>query len=217
MKKEPAPSYNPGPVITISREMGCPAKPIAESLAGLLNKGRKREPLWKCVSNELLEESAQKLKVDPKYIKHIFTYDDRNMLDEILAATKKEFRYKSDRAIKKTIGQVIQTLGEKGHYIIIGRGGVAHAKHISNSLHIRLVAPFDWRVRKLMKYRGITEKEARDKVIKGDQNREQFLKYYLGDACLSSYFDLIFNSASFSIKDIARMIFEAYQIKPPLD
>ncbi len=209
IKKE-AVSSDPGPVITISREMGCPAKPIANKLMNLLNEGMKKDPIWRCLSNELLEESAQKLKVHPRYIKHIFTYDDRNMLDEILVATKKEFRYKSDRAIKNTIGQVIRAIGEKGHYIIVGRGGVAHTRHISRSLHIRLIAPLKWRVHKLMEHKVISEKNAIAKVVKGDKNRNQFLSYYLGDTYFSEFFDITLNCASFSINDCTKLIHEAF-------
>ena len=201
----------PGPVITISREMGCPAKSVAEKVKFSLNHDLPGSGIWRCLSNEILEESARRLRVDPKYIKHIFTYNDRNTLDEILAATKKEHRYKSDRAIKNTIGQVIKSLGEQGNYIIIGRAGVAHTRHIKRSLHVRLIAPFDWRVSKIMEYKGINRQAAADKITTGDVNRKQFLNYYLGDSKLEDNFDLILNCSSYSIEGIAEIIVEAYK------
>lgn len=209
LRKDPV-ITDPGPVITISREAGCPAKLVAGELQALLNDERKGQPIWRCLSNELLEESARKLKVEAKDIKHIFTYNDRNMLDEILAATKKDHSYKSDRAIKNTIGSVIRSVGEKGHYIIIGRGGVAHTRHISKSLHVRLIAPVKWRIRQLMEHKQLTEKDAALKVEQLDKNRKQFLSYYLGDTCLTDYFDLTINSASFSVSDCADLIFRCF-------
>jgi cytidylate kinase len=211
LKKEEGRS-EPGPVITISREVGCPARPVAEKLKDLLNDRKQAKTEWRCLSNEILEESARKLKVNPKYIKHIFTYNERSMLDEIMAAAKKEHRYKSDRAIKNTIGHVIRSLGEQGNFIIIGRAGVAHTRHITHSLHVRLIAPFDWRVRKIMEHKGISMKAAIDKITKGDTNRKQFLSYYLGDSKLDDNFDLLLNCNSFNINELAAIINETFNM-----
>lgn len=203
----------PGPVITISREVGCPAKLIAENLISDLKKEYSALPKWKLISSEILEESARELQVDPKYIKHIFTYNDRNILNEIIAATSKGHRYKSDRAIKNTIGYVIRSIGEKGHYIIVGRGGVVHTKHISKSLHIRLVAPIEWRIRKVVEYKKISYEKASVKVGNGDQNRNQFLSYYIGERCLSDQFDITLNCSTFSISECLGLIKKAYEAK----
>lgn len=217
LQKE-AKKIEPGPAITISREMGCPAKPVSERLKMMLNEGRNQGPFWKCLSNELLEEAAGQLKVDPRYIRHVFTYNDRNTLDEIIAATKKEHRYKSDRAIKNSVGRVIKALGEEGHYIIIGRGGVAHTRHIQKSLHIKLIAPIEWRIQKIMEFKNISWEEASVKVQKGDYNRQQFLRFYLGDSDLSDHFDLTLNCSSFKVEELAVLINEAFKkvvMSPP--
>lgn len=203
----------PGPVITISREVGCPAKLIAENLISVFKKEYPTLPKWQHLSNEILEKSARMLKVDPKHIKHIFTYNDRNMLNEILAATSKEHRYKSDRAIKNIIRDVIRSIGEKGHYIIIGRGGVIHTKHIHKSLHIRLVAPLEWRIEKVIEHKKISHEKASIKVRDGDQNRNQFLSYYLGGRCLSDQFDITLNCSTFSLTECVRLIKNAYEAK----
>ena len=129
-----------------------------------------------------------------------------------MAATKKEHRYKSDRAIKNTVGHVIRSLGEQGHYIIIGRAGVAHTRHISKSLHVRLIAPFDWRVEKVMEHKGITMKAAIEKINNGDSNRKQFLRYYLGDSSLDDNFDLLLNCSSFNINELAAIINDAFRM-----
>lgn len=203
----------PGPVITISREVGCPAKLIAKNLISVLKKEYPGLTKWQYLSNEILEKSALTLKVDPKHIKHIFTYNNRNMLNEILAATSKEHRYKSDRAIKNTVGEVIRSIGEQGYYIIIGRGGVIHTKHINKSLHIRLVAPIEWRIKKLIKHKKISHEKASIKVRDGDQNRNQFLSYYLGESRLSDQFDITLNCSTFSISECVSLIKKAYDTK----
>jgi hypothetical protein len=118
-----------GPVITISREYGCPSKVLAEILVEKLKQADQESQShpyrWKWISRELLEESAHELKIDPKHINHVFDYQERSIIDDILAATRKD-SYKSDHAIKKTIAKVIRSMGERGHVVIVGRAGVVH-------------------------------------------------------------------------------------------
>jgi hypothetical protein len=43
---------------------------------------------------------------------------------------------------------------KEGFIILVGRGGVSIAHEIQDALHIRLVAPFYWRVDNVMKKKG---------------------------------------------------------------
>ena len=58
----------PGPVITLSREYGCPSKIIAARLAETLSSKTRvkgKEVKWKFVTKEIMAESARELQVDP--------------------------------------------------------------------------------------------------------------------------------------------------------
>ena len=75
----------PGPVITISREVGCSGLEMATVLAEKLNKtgtGSK----WRVLSKEIFQQSAQELNLDPQKVARIFKQTDRNAFDEILNA-----------------------------------------------------------------------------------------------------------------------------------
>lgn len=66
---EPGPS---GPVITISRQLGCSGNDIAKKLIERINadeKGRKRR--WKHLNKEVIEASAKKLNLHPTRVKSI--------------------------------------------------------------------------------------------------------------------------------------------------
>ncbi len=70
-KDDPAKNIYPGPVITISRELGCPAKTLACSLAKKLDQEKtkkSKEQPWRWISKEILDESAKQLNVDRKAI-----------------------------------------------------------------------------------------------------------------------------------------------------
>jgi len=199
-----------GPVITISREYGCPSKILADILADKLSKfdmGPPDKPKqWKWISRELMEEAARDLKVDPRHINHIFDYHERSIVDDILAATKKDGSYKSDHAIKKSIGKVIRNFAERGNVIIVGRAGVALTRDIKCSLHIRLMAPIDWRITRIMQTQGLTKEKALELITSKDANRKRFLEYYLGQKFQIQLFDIVYNCQFLPLEEIADSI-----------
>lgn len=207
----------PGPVITISREYGCPSKVLAGIVADKLNQldhGSREEPhTWRWIGRELLEEAAKDLKVDPKHINHIFDYHERSLIDDILAATRKDGTYKSDHLIKKSISKVIRTLGERGHIIVVGRAAVVINRDIPKSLHIRLMAPIEWRVDRIMETQGLTREQAIETMNAKDANRKRFLEYYLGHKFKIQIWDAIYNCGYLSLEEIADSVVNLARLK----
>lgn len=154
---------DPGPVITISREYGCPAKMIAEQLADVLTRkmaARGRNVKWRWISKEILTESARQLNLEPDNIKYVFNYEQRSVIDDILQSHSQKY-YKSDRKIRNTIANVIRNIACDGHAIIVGRGGVAITKDIVRSLHINLEAPMEWRALRISEKNGVSFEDAK--------------------------------------------------------
>jgi cytidylate kinase len=205
--KNESDNREPGPVITISREYGCPAKILAEILVDklrVLDPETQSHPCrWRWISRELLEEAAADLKVDPKHINHIFDYQERSIIDDILAATKRDGSYKSDHAIKKSVGKVVSSMGMRGHVVIVGRAGVALTRDIKKSLHIRLMAPLEWRIKSIMEMQTVTKEKSLEMITAKDSNRKRFLEYYLGQKFQLQIFDIVYNCESMSLGDIA--------------
>jgi len=217
IKNEPE-NKEPGPVITISREYGCPSKILAGILVEklrLLDQETTSHPYrWKWIGRELLEESAKDLKVDPKDINHIFDYQERSIIDDILASTRKDGSYKSDHAIKKSVGKVIRTMGERGHIVIVGRAGVVLTRDIRKSLHIRLMAPLEWRIKRIMQTENLSKDKALERITSKDTNRKRFLEYYLGQKFQLQIFDVVYNCEYLTLEEIADSIaFSAGQRK----
>lgn len=208
--KDESPGKEPGPVITISRECGCPSKILAEILVEKLRVLDPETPShrcqWKWIGRELLEESAKDLKVDPQHINHIFGYQERSIIDDILASTKKDGSYKSDHAIKKSIGKVIHTISDRGHVIIVGRAGVAINREIKKSLHVRLMAPLEWRIKRTMQTQNVTKDKALEMITIKDSNRKRFLEYYLGQKFQMQIFDIVYNCEYLTLEEIADSI-----------
>lgn len=198
--REKEKEQEPGPVVTISRQYGCPSKPVAEALTRSINnyvgaKGKRKS--WSWISKELLKETANELQMHPSKIEHVFNYEERNLFDEILAAQSSKY-YASDRKIRKTIGQVIHSIAHEGNVVIVGRAGAVITREIQQSLHIRLIAPLKWRVNRIMGRFNLTEEEALKRVEDIDRKRKQFMKYFYGKEYDDSLFDMVFNSSTLS-------------------
>ncbi len=212
-KEDPAKNIFPGPVITISRELGCPAKLLACQLAERLNKVKSKKAKdqpWRWISKEILDESAKHLNVDCDQIEHVFDYKNRGVLEDILFAQSKDF-YKSDLKIRTTIAKVIRNFANQGNAIIVGRGGVAITRDIPLSLHIMLEAPLEWRAVRTATKREITIDKARTYAQSIDKKRMQFRDYYQGKGNDYTRFDLKINCMTFSLEEIVEVIIGAVE------
>jgi len=204
-----------GPVITISREYGCPSKIIASRLSEDLTRKmfvKGKDIKWKYVTKEILSESARALEVDPEKIKYVFNYEQKSLIDGIISAQFNKY-YKSERKIRNTIAKVIRNMAHEGHVIIVGRGGVAITHDMPRSLHIMLEAPLEWRTVRIAENYKITQEEARKTAIEVDKKRKEFREYFQGKDTDYTRFDLTFNCMSFTIEEIVHVILKAAEIK----
>ena len=215
LREREARKKEPGPVITISREFGCPSKLLAELLVKEL---KNRDPSrnahkWHWVSKEILKDAAAKLGLTPKEIKYVFEYKERSVFDEILVAQSRRY-YHSDKKIRKTIGEVIRALGWEGYVVIVGRAGAALTREIPKSLHIRLMAPMQWRLDKIAETKKISIDEAGKLIQQMDERRRKFMNYYLSSGQdLAHIFDLILNCSTLSLHEMAEIICHMGKIK----
>ena len=214
-KEDPAKNIFPGPVVTLSRELGCPAKSIASELAEELNKiksKKAKEHPWRWISKEILSESAKELEVDSDQIEHVFRYKNRNVFEDILLAQSKDY-YKSDLKIRTTIARVIRDFGNNGNAIIVGRGGVAITRDIPRSLHVMLEAPLEWRAIRTASKHAMTLDQARSYAQSIDKKRAQFRDYFQGKGNDYTRFDLKFNCMTMESPVIIKIIIAALQAR----
>ena len=195
----------PGPVITISREFGCPSKPISRKLVHTINRITGKDN-WDWISKEIMEKSAKELNVKPEEIKYVFEYEEKGIFDEILAAQSKKY-HRSDRKIRKSIANVIRAIAYDGNVVIIGRGGVAIARDCPNAFHVKLMAPLEWRVKGVISRReNMTYDEGVKLTLDFDRKRKKFLDYYWGGESDHSIFDAIYNCSTMSDEEIVESI-----------
>jgi cytidylate kinase len=199
-----------GPVITISREVGCNGIVLAKLLASELKK--KYNTNWNVLSKEIFYKSAHELELHPEIIKKTMKSSEKSAFDHILKAFNDK-KYKSDQKIAKTVRDVIRTFAEEGHNIIVGRASHIIAKNINNALHLRLIAPLDYRTKNIMHNNKLNETEAKAFIEKVENERKAFRKALKAVELNDDHFDLSINRASFSPEQAVELILFALEEK----
>ena len=193
-----------GPVITISREVGCNGLVLARLIAERLNK-KLTMGSWSVLSKEIFYESAKELDLDPEKVRQTFKKTDRYIFEEILNAFKDK-RYKSEDLIIKTVKEVVRTLAIDGYCIIVGRASHIIASDITNALHLRLTAPLGYRINTIMRNNRLNRNEAIAFIEKVDKERAAFRKALKESNLREEFFDLTINRGSFTNEQVLDLI-----------
>ncbi len=201
-----------GPVITISRLTGCDGREVAAALVAQLNL-RYNTNKWRWIDKDIIYHAAHELKTDTNRVEAYYQGMTMNDMSEMIMAFSGSFV--SDSSVKKAIREVVLSIAREGHTVIIGRGGVAITRDMTNALHIRLVAPLYWRVENVMKKKGMIIEKAEEYVVETDEKRNKMIVSFLDKKpqSLDYLFDSTLNRSSFSIDQLSAFILDMYEAK----
>jgi hypothetical protein len=198
----------PGPVITISRQYGCSAKDYASLLGEKLNelkKDKNDKTAWTWINKEIFVKTARELNLKESRILHIFEGQKKGLIDSIILSASEKY-YTSDMAIMKKIIEVIRSFAEHGHIIIIGLGSVAITRDIEKSLHIRLEAPYKWRVEQAVLKYGKSQAETEKITKETDLKRDALRKMYTPKSDPDELFDITYNISTMAKEEVVDSI-----------
>lgn len=206
------PSADDGPVITISRLTGCDARQVAALLVENLNK-KLGTTKWKWVDKDIIYSIAKELNTDIQRVENFYKGIELSNLSEMIMAFSGGFV--TDLRVKKAIKDVVLSMCKEGHIILVGRGGVSIAREIEDSLHVRLIAPFYWRVENVMKKKKLDIEAAEEYTVNSDEKRFNLISAFLEKKPLNLdyLFDATLNRSSFTIQEISDMIITMYEKK----
>lgn len=194
---------NPGPLITISREVGCNGVKLAQKLVDNLNK-RNSGNIWRVLSKEVFYQSAIELDMNPEQVQRIFKFDSYTFNDILNAFGTKKF--KSEKKVIRTVNEVIHSFAVQGYCIIVGRAAHIIAHDIKNSLHVRLLAPLEYRIKTIMSKNCLNREEAIEFINRVEKERAAFRKAIRKESEESECFDLCINRASFQDREAIELI-----------
>jgi cytidylate kinase len=177
------------PCVTIARQIGSGGGAVARGIASALGR-----PLC---DREILETVASEGRIRAQILELLDERDRSALQIWIEGILRGRLADKEDylRALVHAVGSV----AAHGPTVFIGRG-VNFILGPQRGLHLRIMAPVEWRLETLRLRRGIAEAEARALLERTDADRAAFIRRHFHreiDDPLA--YDLVLNSASLSI------------------
>lgn len=192
----------PGPFITISRQAGCSAQRLAIKLSKILTgysymSETKTDVLWQWVDKDVFSEVVEDMVTEINHGNFDNAQEAIQLLKQVSHAFAEESIYDiSDERLIRTLKGIICRLANQGRTIIVGRSAGAILKDVPNKLNIRLEAPTEWRINRIMQIKEFSQAEAIAYITEADTKRDTFIEKIIGRKAENNDFDVIFNYAS---------------------
>ncbi len=192
----------PGHVITLSSETGAGGGFISRILATELKMN--------IVGSELIHKVAKSAHMSEKVIKSL---DEKSIsFFDSLISSFFESRHIWPNEYLRHLSMVMHTNAEHGNVIIIGRGGSFILK--DKAFRVRIIAPEEARVEKVMRDRHMSKAEALEYVRKYDEYQVGFIKnYFKEDINDPKHYDMMVNTDKVSIESAAESIKKAFLLR----
>ncbi len=203
----------PRTVITISRQLGSGGEEIALKVCRILG--------YSCFDKGLMVSVAKSLGVSEEDIEDFSedTYKVKGFVDKILLRKKPvaiSHSLKNNVQMRKvldeegclsTIQMVINSLASRGEVVIVGRGGQAILKDKVGTLKVRIVAPTEIRIERIMKSEGLSKENAFKMIEDSDRATAEYLRrFYNIDWEDPSIYDMVLNTGKMDLSTAARVI-----------
>jgi hypothetical protein len=185
-----------GPYLTISRECGTGASSIARLVGEAVD--------WAVFDRELLEFVAEKYHTSPtklKYVDETTTNWISQLMDSLIAPSSV-----SQLQYVHRVSRVILRAARAGKAIFVGRSAQFLLPR-ENGLRVRLIAPLEYRIERIMEWIQLTRREARKYIAAIDAGRQHYCRqYFRHDAADPHYYDLEINVERLGAEGAAHVI-----------
>jgi cytidylate kinase len=194
------------PAVTISRQSGAGASTVANLVAQQLDFEFRANPpnSWAVFDRNLLTTILKDHDLSEK-LEEFMPEDSRFPLSEA-------FEYllglhPPGWTLREYAKETIQKLARKGNVILIGRAGAIITANMRHVLHVRLVAPLDFRVRNYAQFQGMNTEEAARAVDANDKANYHFVRSYFNtNVRYQSHYDLVINTETNGFEGTANVI-----------
>jgi len=177
------------PTITISREFGCEAFPMAERLKEIMEKRTGEQ--WLLMEKKLLGEVARNHNLSENILQGLG--EKSRFLDEILATFSP--RWKSEKDHFRFLCRHIVALATQGNVILMGRGSAFITRPMKNCTHFRMYASAEFKIRSVRHRLDVSAEEAERVIAREQKLRDHFIRDFLDrDAHDLSVYNLVFNN-----------------------
>lgn len=200
-------------VITISRQVGSGGDEIALNVCEILG--------FSYFDKNLMYSAAKNIGICEGDITDFSedSYKIESLVDKILGRKRlvaATYMLKNTASIRKTVDEekcldvvqtVINSLAGRGRIVIVGRGGQAILRNKVNVLHVRIIAPLDVRVGRVMKEEGVTQEDALRIIEENDKAASEYLqRFYNINWDDPTNYNMVLNTAKMDLDTASRAI-----------
>ncbi len=192
------------PFITVSREFGCVGFRLGLALLEQLNAGKMEEEQWAIYDRRVFEFIEGDSETNRKFFEeHV---QRRNLeFEEYLQTTFGASP--SDLALFNRWASAMRNLALAGRAIFVGRASSLVTRDLSGGIHIRVVAPFEWRVVEHARLNELSETEAKTVTRLKDRERYEFIqRYFDADPADVTQFHMVLNNALIPQPQMVKMV-----------
>jgi len=176
-------------IITISRQIGSLGDEIAKAAADALGY-----------------HYIEKVQISEILSKCGFSISEIDKLDEKKPSVWQTLSMQTE-IFAHFIRAAINELAARKDVVIVGRGGQVILKDTPGVLHVRVIAPFETRVGRLMEQRAYDEKTALRIVRQTDRDSLGYLSnYFEANIENSDLYDLVINTRAMTLEESVEMI-----------
>jgi cytidylate kinase len=201
-------------LITISREYGAGGAEVARLVAEALG--------WRLVDNELLDRIAARAGLSPDDVKdreeRVPGFVER-LARTLVAATPELFPPPQAEGtvpklqeidLVRITESVVAEVASEGRVVLVGRAAAAVLASERDALHVRLVAPKEFRINAVANRLGIPPGEAEKILEETDRARARYHRqYYQRDSRDPVGYHMVLNTAALGVDGAARLVVAA--------
>lgn len=204
--------------ITISRQYGSGGGEVAARLAQRLQ--------WQLIDHEIVAQVARELGM-PEEEAEVHDERTESFISRVLGSMQlasPELLANApivplspgtqEQIYHEALCRVVETAANTGNAVIVGRAGQVILAKRRDILHVRIVAPFEQRVRYVMQREGLDEANARARIQQKDRDRTRYLQaQYHRDVNDPVLYDLVLNSGVIDLASLVDLIALALERK----
>lgn len=178
-------------VITITRQYGAGGGEIGRCLAERLG--------WELLDRELLHRAAE--------IEHLPDAELERWDEKGVSVVERLRLHPPHQQYLHGLTQAVEQAASRGRVVLVGRGARNLVPPSASALHLRLVAPKDWRARRMTQLLNVPIEESLARCAQMEQSRDRFLRYFFGSqATLSREYDLVFNTGRVPLENVVSAV-----------
>jgi cytidylate kinase len=198
-------------LITVSRQYGAGGSEVATRVARALG--------WRVVDNELVERVAARAGLAPEDVaqleERVSTFIER--LARTLVAATPELLVPpeaggtapsmSEAHLVRVTELVVEEVAAEGKVVLVGRAASAVLARERDAIHVKVVAPREWRIRAVAEQLGISPAEAATMADETDKMRTRYHRqYYQRDWADPANYHLVLNTAALGLDGVAELV-----------